>query len=132
MSESELLGKFVIDRQLPSLNVVIDANRSSCHKGAKMKRDIDNSIGWFIVDAVGRKTLSPITVPCEVVVRYHEATMRRDADNIISANKFILDALQKQKILPNDNRRWVKQIHPIIVDDDRNFVEVFLIAAKQR
>ena len=59
-------------------------------------------------------------------LRVHEAekTKRRDVDNIQSAQKFILDALQHFSIIKNDSRKYVKQIHHTVIDDERDFVIV--------
>jgi Holliday junction resolvase RusA-like endonuclease len=62
--------------------------------------------------------------PCEIFIEWHEKTKRRDVDNIQSAQKFILDALQQHNIIKNDSRKYVKQIHHTVIDDKRDFVIV--------
>ena len=51
--------------------------------------------------------LLPVTPPCIVHMLFIEPNRRRDADNVESAKKFILDALVKSGVLLNDNPRWV-------------------------
>ncbi|MBQ8766584.1 MAG: hypothetical protein IJZ16_07250 [Clostridia bacterium] len=116
--------EFIIKEKLPSLNDVIAKNRSNRYEGAKFKKGIETYIGWAIREAVFVKTLKPITNPCVIEVDWHEATKRRDVDNIHSSVKFILDALVKNGILINDSRRYVKQIYHKVIDDDVNFVVV--------
>lgn len=58
---------------------------------------------------------------------WHERTKKRDADNIASAKKFILDALVKMRVLPDDSRKYVKGFTDVIVDDKADFVVVELI-----
>ena len=58
---------------------------------------------------------------------WHERTKKRDADNIASAKKFILDALVKMKVLEDDSRKFVKGFYDVIVDDKTDFVKVELI-----
>ena len=58
---------------------------------------------------------------------WHERTKKRDADNIASAKKFILDALVKMKVLEDDSRKFVKGFYDVIVDDKTDFVRVELI-----
>ena len=106
------------------MNDVICANRANRYAGAKLKKEIETSIGWAIKEAVLTKNLKPITNPCVINIEWHEATKRRDVDNIHSSVKFILDALVKNGILKNDSRRYVKQIYHNVIDDKENFVVV--------
>lgn len=118
---------FRIDQRLPSLNDYIAANRSNKYLGAKMKRETEEMIGLYINIARRRGTIRPVAEPVIIRVYWHEKTKKRDCDNIHSGVKYILDALQKQGILINDSRRYVRQIFHTIVDDDKDFVEVALI-----
>ena len=122
---------FKIEQRLPSMNELIAANRQNRYKGAKMKRETEEVIGQYIRIARLRGTIKPVSEPVEVYIEWHEKTKKRDTDNIQSAQKFILDALQKQGILINDNRRYVKQIYHKIVDDTADFVEVTLKGVKE-
>ena len=74
--------------------------------------------------------LKPTDRPLIVSFEYHEKTKRRDADNIASAKKFILDAMQKNGVIPNDNRTSVKGFHDTIIDDTADYVKVELIEIK--
>ncbi len=58
---------------------------------------------------------------------WHERTKKRDADNIASAKKFILDALVKGGVLEDDSRKYVKGFYDVIVDDKEDFVIVELV-----
>lgn len=118
------MNEFTIKGKLPSLNDVIDANRSNRYAGAKMKKDIERHILTFVYAARECKKLKPADTPCIIFIEWHEATKRRDADNIQSAQKFILDALKKGGILTDDGRKYVKQIYHEIVDDKEDYVIV--------
>lgn len=120
------MNKFTVNRQLPSLNDVIAKNRANKYLGAKFKADIEESIGWDIKQALVKKELKPINTPCEIYIKWHEKTKRRDVDNIQSSQKFILDALVKNGILPNDNRRWVQQVHHTVHDAEKDYVEIYI------
>lgn len=120
MNSFEIMGK------LPSLNEVINANRTNRYVGAELKKNTENMIFIAIKNAVGKGTLNAINRPCIVHIRWHEKTKRRDADNIQSSQKFILDALVKCGILKNDSRKYVRQVYHEIVDDDENRVIVNL------
>ena len=73
------------------------------------------------------KTLHKTSGTVMVRFEWHEKTKKRDADNIASAKKFILDALVKMKVLPDDSRKYVKGFYDKIVDDKEDFVIVELI-----
>jgi Holliday junction resolvase RusA-like endonuclease len=119
--------EFTINHKLPSYNEYIDACRSHWSRGAKLKKNIEKLIGYEILRARNEKKIAPLSNPCEVYIVWHESTKKRDVDNIQSAQKFILDALQLMKIIPNDSRRYVKQIYHKIVDDQRDFVKVTMV-----
>jgi Holliday junction resolvase RusA-like endonuclease len=118
------MNELLIDAQLPSLNQYQNACRSHWSKGAEFKKDVETLIGNFIKIALLQKKLHRVEKPCEIFIEWHEATKRRDVDNIQSAQKFILDALQHHNIIKNDSRKYIKQIHHRIVDDKRDFVIV--------
>ena len=115
---------FVIEGRLPSLNEYLSACNRSYYVGGKMKRQTDEMIGWFILSALQKKTLQPINSPITLRFTWHEKNKRRDPDNIVSAKKFILDALQKQGVIPNDSRAYIKGFTDEIVDSKKDYIEV--------
>lgn len=125
----QVLGNLKIDCKLPSLNEYVRACRTHKQVGGKFKKEVEEVIGWAIKLAVKKQELRPIDEPCEIYIDWHEKTKRRDVDNIQSAQKYILDALQKYGILKNDSRNYVKQIHHDVIDDTSDFVEVMIISA---
>lgn len=115
---------FTIEEKLPSMNDVVEKNRTNRYVGAKFKKSIEDTIGWTIEEALLTKTLWPVYSACVIEIDWHEATKRRDVDNIQSSQKFILDAMVKNGILKNDNRRYVRQIYHNIIDDEIDYVVV--------
>jgi Holliday junction resolvase RusA-like endonuclease len=115
---------FVIDDKLPSLNDYINVCRRNKYNGAKFKKDVENLIAIYIRNAKIKKILTPTDKPVIVHFEWHEKTKRRDADNIASAKKYILDAMQKAGIIPNDNRKYVKGFTDVIIDDKKDYVVV--------
>lgn len=113
--------------KLPSLNDYIAANRSNKYMGANFKRDVEEVIGWSIKQALASKTLYKPKTAVILRFEWHERTKRRDADNIASAKKFILDALVKNGVLIDDSRKYVKGFYDLIVDDKKDYVKVELI-----
>ena len=126
------MNEFVIKAKLPSLNDFIKANRSNAYKGNQFKQDVEMLICCYIRNALTAKQLHPPAGPVIIDFEWHEKTKRRDADNIASAKKFILDALQKQGVLINDSRKYVKGFYDRIIDDDKDFVVVRLLEEDQK
>lgn len=116
--------EFTIEGRLPSLNDYTNANRSHWSRGALLKRDIEDLIMWQIRAARLAGKLQPVNVPALVFFEWHESDKRRDLDNIFSAKKFILDAMQKAGIIVNDNRKYIRGLSDSITDDKADFVRV--------
>lgn len=99
------MNKFVIRDKLPTLNEYSNAERMNRFKGAKLKKEAEELIGWYIIQS----GIKPIKEPIILVIHWQvPKTCRFDPDNIVFAKKFILDALQKTGIIENDNKRFVK------------------------
>lgn len=122
---------FEVSGRLPSLNDYIFACRSHWSKGAKMKERTETDIIWAIraarLKGHCRKTDRPVIIHFE----WHESDRRRDLDNIYSAKKYILDAMQKEGIIKNDNRKYVTGLYDTIVDDDKDCVLVTILEAEE-
>ena len=122
-----MIYKFVIDQRLPGMNELINANRSNKYLGAKLKKETEEQISYYIWNAMNNGKLKPIQKACWVRFQWCEKTKRRDVDNIQSSQKFVLDALQKAKIIPNDSQRYVQQIEHKIWHTDHDYVIVELV-----
>ena len=121
------MNKFIINQKLPSLNEWWHALGSNKFVGYKFKKEIEEVIGWSIKQALTSKQLYKPTEPVTINFEWHEKTKRRDADNIASAKKFILDALVKQEVLKDDSRKYVVGFNDKIIDDTKDYVVVELI-----
>ena len=89
-----------INDRLPGLNEYISACRRNPYAGAKMKRESQDFVAWWI-----RQETKGYTVkgPVKMVYRWYEPNRKRDLDNISSyGRKVIQDALVQCKILPDD------------------------------
>ena len=84
--------KFIIDEKLPSLNDYTKACRANKYQGAEFKRRTQEVIGAYILLAKAMKRLYAQKNKATISFEWHEKTQKRDADNIASAKKFILDA----------------------------------------
>lgn len=98
---------FVIQGKLPGLNQVLNKNRSSKWSGSQIKHATDTAICWQIRTQMGTGRCRKPSGPCRIRIEWHEATRRRDLDNIFSAKKFILDAMQKMGVLEGDGQKYV-------------------------
>ena len=90
-----------IPLKLPSFNEYVNVCRTNKYMAAKMKRDLEQEIGYFILD------LPKYDKPIQIHFHWIEGNQRRDLDNICYAKKFILDALVKFQKLKDDNRKYV-------------------------
>lgn len=98
--------KFYVNQRLDGLNEVIKEARTHWSHGANHKKAQQEIVEWAIV-AAKKKGLAPVTGPFRLELFFAEPNTARDPDNIVSAKKFILDALQTMKIIPNDNQKFV-------------------------
>lgn len=122
---------FMINAKLPSLNEYINVCRRNKYQAAKFKRDVEEVIGWAIIEAKAKKMLQPTCKPLDIVIKWHCKTQRMDTDNVQSSQKYILDALQKQGIIPNDNQKYIKGFTDDFVKDTKDFVIVKLIEVEE-
>lgn len=107
-----------INAKLPGLNEYVNACRSNAYKGAQLKKDTEQLIAWQII------RVKPAKGAVFIRFWWHESTKRRDKDNVMSAKKFILDALQKCGKIKNDNNRYIAGLDDIIVYGDKQGVLV--------
>ena len=90
-----------IPLKLPSCNDYINECRKNRYAGAKMKAEIEESIGWYLMK------LPKFEKPVKINFKWIEGNKRRDLDGICFGKKFILDALVKSGKLTDDNRNYV-------------------------
>jgi len=95
----EIMGK------LPGLNDYTDACRQNRYLGAKMKKDAQIQISWFL------HRLPQIKKPVKMWFTWQEADHRRDPDNVAFAQKFILDELVRLGKIPNDTGKWIRGLY---------------------
>ena len=109
--------KFTIQGRLDGLNAVIEANRRNKYEGNNLKQKNQSIVYYSIPYQICNQDLK---YPVDVYITYYEPNNKRDADNVISSQKFILDAMVQRSVLPNDSRKYVDQIHPLVYTDRKN------------
>lgn len=87
--------------RLDGLNELIAANRTHWSKGRALKEANEALVHL----AITRDKLQPITGRFNMKILWLEKDSARDPDNILSAKKYILDALQQAHIIVNDNQK---------------------------
>ena len=93
-----------IPGRLAGLNEIIKSARTHWSHGAKQKIEQEETVMW----AIKQSRLKPIARAFRMELLFVEPNDKRDPDNIVSAKKFILDALQKMGIIINDNQKYVR------------------------
>ena len=113
--------KFSIEGRLPGLNEMIDAAKQGKGKYqpySMMKQTYTDMVAWLA------KKL-PKYQQVNITITWYEPNEKRDPDNIMAGQKFILDGLVKAGTIPNDTRRYIKSItHIPELDRDNPRVEV--------
>lgn len=91
----------------PTLNTIINANRTSRVLGANQKKKWTNYVKKQAIAA----ELQPVEdqVWIAVHITYHQAGC--DPDNLFACLKFILDGLQKASVIKTDNVNTIKKIY---------------------
>ena len=118
---------FTIESKLPSLNDYINTLKSpkGQHTGARMKSDVDDICIWCLKRC--RSELKAFCAePVIIWLEWHESSKRRDLDNVYSASKYILDAMQKSGIIANDNYKHIKGIYNSVCYGTKDYVEARL------
>lgn len=118
--------KFEIPGRLPGLNEIIAAAKSHFGQYAKMKEVNTTAIAWMA------KAL-PKYEKVELVITWYEPDRRRDPDNVMAGQKFILDALVLAGVITNDSQRYIAGItHRFDVDPNKPRIEVEIIDVAKR
>ncbi len=119
---------FYIHSKLPNLNEFRAEIARSPYKGSKLKKEIENGIILDIVLAKQQGTLKPIErYPIQINCIWGLTNKRMDLDNRRSSIKFILDAMQKAEIIPNDSQKYICGLFDEFKQADKDYVKVEII-----
>ena len=121
-AKADKIYTLTIPGSLPGLNEYINDERTSRHKAAKLKAQVQDVIAWHI-----RRDLRGLHFSFPVVMSYTwiEKDRRRDKDNIAFAKKFIQDALVETGVLRNDGWKEIEGfMDDFQVDKNKARVEV--------
>ena len=111
---------FFIPGPLPGANDII-------RKHHMVYSRLKSAWGLTIARCIFVAKLKPVGY-CRIEFVWHEANNKRDDDNVMFGQKFVLDMLRDAEIIRDDRRQWVKSLtHRVVVDPSKPGVEVTLI-----
>lgn len=106
-----------IPGELTDLNTYINAERRNRHIAAKIKKEET----YFVAMEARVARMEPIPedqYPVRVEFTWYTKNLRKDADNVTFAKKFVLDGLVEAGILADDNRKHVSLATDVAVHVD--------------
>ena len=119
---------FYIHSKLPNLNEFRAEIARSPYKGGKLKAEVEDTIMLDIMLAKQQGTLKPIErYPIQINCVWGLTNKRMDLDNRRSSIKFILDAMQKAEIIPNDSQKYICGLFDEFKQADKDYVKVEII-----
>lgn len=106
------------------MNEIIGANRINFYMGNKLKQETQQDImAQFLPQKRGVEFQGKVNMR----IWFHEPNQRRDEDNVKSGLKFLLDALQKLKIIKNDSPKYLHiASDEVFVDRENPRIEIEL------
>ena len=115
--------KFEIPGRLPGLNEIIAAAKSHYAKYSTEKKEYTEEVAWL-----AKQARLPKFEKAYLVITWFEPDRRRDPDNIMAGQKFILDGMVAAGTIPNDSQKHIKGIvHRFRVDKRNPRVEVEIV-----
>ena len=112
---------FFVPGPLPGANDIV---RKHHMVYSRLKAQWTTTIGQCILAA----KLQRVNTYCRLEFVWHEANNKRDDDNVMFAQKFILDALKTTRIIRDDRRQFIYSLtHRVIVDPAMPGVDVTII-----
>lgn len=116
--------KFEIPGRLPGLNEIIDAAKQGKGKYQPysiMKQTYTDMVAWLAKKLPAYKRVA-------LMITWYEPNEKRDPDNIMAGQKFILDGMVQAGTIPNDSQKHIKGIlHRFDVDRKNPRVEVEIL-----
>ena len=122
---------FTIPTSFPGMNEIIAAARGNRYHSAHQKKLWTNTAAQCIPRYNG-EPLGKLTPPVMIAFDWYEKNERRDPDNIMAGQKFIIDALVNTRILSNDGRKQIVSIsHRFHTDAANPRVHVEVVEVQQ-
>jgi Holliday junction resolvase RusA-like endonuclease len=114
-----MTDKIVIPGELPDMNTIVEYSKQHWAKYSEMKREHTEKVAW-----IAKTELEPMQ-KVDLYFIWYCRNRRKDKDNIIVGQKYIIDGLVEAGILANDGWKQIGNIaHEFEVDKDNPRVEV--------
>lgn len=114
--------KFIIQGELPSMNEIIALSKKHWASYANEKRDLTKDIALLAKSQIKKKYKK-----IDLSFQWFCKDKRRDKDNIIAGQKFIIDALVMAGVIENDGWEQIGNIsHSFEIDKENPRVEIFI------
>lgn len=119
------MGKIniILDGEFTTANEYIDAERENKFSGSKLKNFETTRVYYSTVNrgfVAGR-------YPVRITFHWYRVNKRSDPDNVEFAKKFILDGLQKSRVIKNDGWNQIASTHnEFYIDKNNPRVEVVI------
>lgn len=111
--------KIVIPGELPGLNKIIDKSKQHWASYSKMKKKYTNKAAWLA------KSELPKMNKIDLCFTWYCKNRRKDKDNILVGQKFVIDGLVKAEIIKNDGWNEIGDIvHKFAIDKNNPRVEI--------
>ena len=123
-------SSFRVAYKFPGMNEYTNLNRIHWTKGREAKKAAEEAVLWAIREAKAYGRIQEIKPPYWILFEWHEATAKRDPDNIASAKKYVLDAMQKGGMIEKDSQRFIAGFHDIFVQDSMDGLIVTVYPAE--
>jgi len=115
-----------IPGRLPGMNEIIAAaklRKRNYKEYAVMKDKNTEQVAWLAI-----QSHIPRFEKAYFIITWYEPDLRRDPDNIMAGQKFILDGLVAAGVLPGDSQKYILGIyHRFKVDRKNPRVEVEIV-----
>ena len=114
--------KLVIQGELPGLNEIIAISKEHWAKYAEEKHNRTEEIAYLARSQIKKKYKK-----VDLTFTWYCKNRKRDKDNIIAGQKFILDGIVAAGVIENDGWRQVGNIlHYFEVDNKNSRVEILI------
>jgi len=114
--------KLVIPGELPGLNEIIEYSKEHWAKYAGEKHNRTEEIAYLAKSQIKKKYKK-----VDLIFNWYCKDKRRDKDNIIAGQKFVLDGLVAAGIIENDGWKQVGNIfHYFKIDRENPRVEILI------
>lgn len=118
--------KLVYEGRLPGLNEFLNTCKGGTRRGNALKKNTDVKLIKAFKSQV-KNIDKPLKGCYDIDFIWFEQNRMRDHDNVCSAKKFILDAIVKSNILPDDGWKYVGDFIDVFgVDQERPRIEIIL------